>query len=211
MATSPVNLYGAWVASVGPQPKSDGNPSVLRVGKDGAQCVQDAHARYQEAVYRGNVYIAANQAAVTFSAGLTTTTCVGLVLENPPNNNKNLVLLQCEFSNTGTVVGTVGLSAFPFSSSAFPHTTALTPVNALIGSKNSPSATADQGSTSTPTTPVVIKPLFTVLSTNTAVSGAPVLYDLGGSVMVSPGCAVAVLASAAVTGFCSLTWEEIPV
>lgn len=210
MSTAATNLLGAWVAKTGPNTQADGQLSLLRVGKDGAGVNQDAHGRYQEAVYRGNVFIAATQTAVTFSAGLTTTTCVGLMLSNPVNSPKNLVLLQVEFSNTGVIVGTVGISAFPFTTTAFPHTTALTPINALLGAQANCFGKADSGSTGTGT-PVVAKVLFTVLSTNTAVGGCPVIYDLGGSIIIPPGNAIGVLASAALTGFVSATWEEIPV
>lgn len=194
---------------VGPLAAADGVSTQLRLGRDSSVAVQDSHGRYQEAVYRGNVFIAATQAAVTFSVGLTTTTCVGLILSNPPNSGKNLVLLQAEFSNTGVVAGTVGLSVFPYSATAFTHTTALTPINALLGAPAGCVGKADSGSSSTPTTPVLAKALFTCLTTNTAVSGAPVLYDLGGSIIIAPGTAAAILASAAVTGFASMTWEEI--
>lgn len=198
-------------AVTGPQVNATGANPTVRAGNSGELSVADVHARYQEAVYRGNVFIAATQAAVTFSVGLTTTTCVGLILSNPPSSGKNLVLLQAEFSNTGVVVGTVGISAFPYSATAIPHTTPLTPISALLGSGLTPVGKADSGSTSTPTTPVLAKVLFTCLTTNTGVSGVPVLYDLGGSMIVAPGTAVAILASAAVTGFASMTWEEIPV
>ena len=209
--SSPVStLFGTWQGRVGPATFADGSPCQERMDKTGAQVTTDGHGRYNEAVYRGNVFIAATQAAVTFSAGLTTTTCVGLILSNPPGSTKNLSLLQVEFTNTGTVVGTVGISAFPYSATAIPHTTALTPVNALLGSSVNPVGKADSGSTSTPSTPVVVKPLFTVLTTNTAVSGAACLYDLGGSIIIAPGTAIGVLASAAVTGFVGATWEEIP-
>jgi len=210
---SPVNLFGGAVVGYGgPRVQADGQPGTLRITKDGTECTQDAHGRYQEAVYRGNVFLAASQAAVTFSAGLTTTTCVGLLLENPPGNTKNAVILQASFANTGTIVGTAGLVAFPFSTTAFTHTTALTILNAFTGTgKQAATCTADQGSSSTPTTPVVVTPLYTILSTNTAVSGTPCFVDLGGSLIVGPGTAVGILASAAITGFASMLWEEVPI
>jgi hypothetical protein len=164
-------------------------------------------APYQEAVYRGNVFFAANQAAVTFSVGLTTTTAIGLIIANPPGSGKLVIPLQVEFANTGVIVGTAALVVRGYSSTAVAHTTALTPLNARLGG-SAPVATADQGAGLT-TAPVVWKALYSVLTTNTAALSSAALYDLGGSLIVPQGCAYGVLASAAITGFCSTTWMEI--
>src|SRR5476651_1315624 len=76
---------------VGPQVKADGSEFILRGGKTGALGAQDVHARYQEAVYRGNVYGAANQSGVVTQAGLSATTPV-LTLANPAGSGKLGVL-----------------------------------------------------------------------------------------------------------------------
>src|SRR5882762_2101705 len=80
---------------IGPlAPSADNTPAPLRGTKDGATAIQDAHGKYQEAVYRGNVFVAANNAGsaipVTLAAAST-----GLILTNPPTSGKNLVLLEC--------------------------------------------------------------------------------------------------------------------
>lgn len=195
---------------VGPRVVSDGSENPARTERSGALCTSDAHGKYQEAVYRGNVFFAANQAAVTFSVGLTTTTAIGLILSNPPGNTKLVVPLQVEFVNTGVIVGVAGLSVSPYSATAVVHTTALTVRNAYLGQGPSASAQADQGST-LPAAAVTWKFLYSVLSTNTAVISQATIYDLGGSLILGPGTACAVVASAAITGFAGITWEEIPI
>lgn len=201
-----IETYGR----VGPQVAGDSTLLIPRLGRDGSSVVQDAHGRYQEAVYRGNVYFAANQAAVTFSAGLTITTLVGLILSNPPGSTKLVVPLQVEYVNTGVIVGVTGISVMPYSASAITHTTALSIKNAKVGQGYSPVALADQGAT-IPVAPVAWKFLYSVLSTNTGVISSPAIHDLGGSLILAPGTAMAICATAAVTGFASVTWEEVDI
>ena len=189
---------------VGPASYADGTLTPPRLAKDGSLVLS---ALYQEAVYRGNVFFAANQAAVTFSVGLTTTTAVGLIVANPPGSGKLVVPLQVEFVNTGVIVGVAGLVVRGYSATAIAHTTALAPLNAKLGGP-APTATADQGAGLT-TAPSVWKALYSVLSTNTGVISQAALYDLGGSLIVPQGCAYGVLASTAMTGFASTTWMEI--
>jgi len=181
----------------------------LRLGHAAETVVQDLHGRYHELVYNNNVFLAANQTPATWSAGLTTTTIVGIVLENPPNSSVNLSLLQVSFVNMGTVAGNVALCATPYSITTATHTTALTVRSTLIGNTTPPRATVDQGAT-VPVAPYTIMPLASILTTSlTALSG--VWADLSGSIMVMPGCMVAICASAAVVGMASFIWEEDPV
>lgn len=193
----------------GPVVGGTGGAGPFTASYDSAQRVVEAHARYMEAVYRGNVYFAASQAAVTFSAGLTTTTAVGLILSNPIGSNKLLVPMQVEFVNTGVIVGVAGLSVMPYNATNVTHTTALTIQNCYVSGGNTPTGKADQGA-ALPVAPVAWKFLYSVLSTNTGVISQATVYNLDGSLILPAGTACAVLASAAITGFASLTWEEIP-
>lgn len=197
---------------VGPQVSPDGQSIQPRAGKAGEIIVQELHGRYTEQVYRGNVFFAhGGNAALTFSVGLTTTTMVGLIVTNPIGSGKLLVPMQAEFSPSGVVVGGVALCSLPYTITAFPHTTALTVRNAYISGGLVSVANADSGMSAGPVTPIPAKMLFACLSTNTAQGAAPVLYDLGGSLIVPPGCGVAMLATTAITGWPSLTWEEIAI
>lgn len=194
---------------VGPRILADGSVTEIRLGRGSCLVSQDAHGRYQEAVYRGNVFFAASQAAITFSATITTTTAVGYILSNPPGSGKLVVPLFVEFLNTGVIAGSVALDVMPYSATAVTHTTALTVRNAYVSNGNAAVANADTGAT-LPVSPVVARLLFGVLSTNTAVINAAQIVDLGGSIILPPGTAMAMLSSAAVTGFVSSTWEELP-
>lgn len=197
----------------GPTYNSDGTKSPQRGGKTGEAMVGDAHARYMEAVYRGSVFFAATQnAAFTSSVGITTTTIIGLVLSNPAGSGKNLVPLQASFLPSGVVVGAMAISMIPFAQAAYTHTTALTVRNALGGSSGGAVSVtfADQGATVS-ATPVPERFIFACLSTNTAQPGAATVIDLGGSLIVPPGCGVAILGTTAITGWASMNWEEIPV
>lgn len=196
-------------ARAGTQVVTDGQQSPLRSGRSGELITADAHARYQEAVLRGNVFFATTQnTAFTSSVGITITTIVGLVVSNPPGSGKCLVLLQAEFTPSGVVAGAMAISVIPFNATALTHTTALTIRNALVSGGNSSIAFADQGATAL-STPIPSKFLFACLSTNTAQPAGPVLYDLGGSIILPQGCGAAILGTAAITGWASLLWEEI--
>jgi hypothetical protein len=195
----------------GPSSNGDGQNSPIRLGKTGETNVSDAHARYYEAVYRGNVFFAATQnAAFTSSVGITTTTIVGVVVSNPVGSGKNLSLLTAEFMPSGVVVGAMALVAIPVSVTAYTHTTPLTVQKALISYGNSSVAFADQGAT-VPATPVPNKFLFSCLSTNTGQPSVASVIDLGGTLLVPPGCGVAILGTAAITGWASMSWEEVAI
>jgi hypothetical protein len=195
----------------GPSYNSIGQNSPIRLGSTGEVNTGDAHARYYEAVYRGNVFFAATQnAAFTSSVGITTTTIVGLVLSNPVASGKNLVLMTAEFMPSGVVVGAVALSTIPFSATAYTHTTTLTVQKALVSLGNGSVTLADQGATVS-STPVPTKFLFSCLSTNTAQPSVATVVDLGGQIIVPPGCGVAIDGTQAITGWASLTWEEVPI
>jgi hypothetical protein len=89
---------------VGPGVGADGSVDTIRLTKDYSQRVSDSHARYMEMVYRGNVWLAANQAgaAVTnLSTGAT-----GFILSNPASSGKLLVLVEIGIVQTSTATTT---------------------------------------------------------------------------------------------------------
>lgn len=200
------------VGQGGPRTIQDGTYNSLRMEKSGAQVIQTAHGWYNEAVYRGNVFLGANQAAQTLTS-IGTTSQTGLILVNPPGSGKNLVLLQVEFALTGagnnnpTVV--LALQTAASASLASPANTAK---NALVGN-----AATCVGLVTTSATlqsnPVVAK-VLQVCNTTTlpATVNPPVTYDIGGIIMLTPGTAACISSIATTaTGFASFTWEEIPV
>jgi len=195
---------------VGPITSADGGINPTRGGKTGEVIATDAHGRYHEAVSRGNCFFAANQAAATFAVGLTTTTVTSFAVTNPVGSGKNLSLLQVEFINNSVIVAVVGLSVMPISATAVTQNTALVVRNAFIGNGSIGAGLAASGVTF-PNAAVVAKALFATVSTSTTVTPPPSVYDLGGSILLAPGTACAVLSNTASTGFISMLWEELPI
>ena len=115
-----------------------GASNPLRGDLTSALVVQDAHARFQEAVLAGNVFIGANLAgtAVTTQAGLSATT-PALTLYNPPGSTVNLVLwsfggaIQASPAAAATVMLAMNLPAL-----AGVTTGPVTVTNALITNAN---------------------------------------------------------------------------
>src|SRR5260221_315179 len=87
---SPTGTGGSKVVSTGTQ--ADQSFSIT-----GGQRVNDAMARYADAVLRGRVFTATNQAAVTSGAGLSATVAT-LSLTNPVASTVNLVLIDVGFT-----------------------------------------------------------------------------------------------------------------
>ena len=201
----------------GPVTLQDGAMAAVRLGKDGALAAQDAHGRYQEAVYRGNVFTACNVAAQALSVALTTT-YTGLVIANPIGSGKNLVILSANFiqSAAPSSFAALFLIAGGSSTGILTHTTPLAAPGiqkALVGSgagiaNVSSVATADSAATTV--NPYYAVALSPANATGTLpVAAQPAFPDLGGIMMVAPGGWIAIGALTVATGFGSFIWEEI--
>lgn len=198
----------------GPQIASDGSNPNIRQSKDASLVTQDAHGRYQEAVYRGNVFFA-NATTAQALTTLATTSQTGLVLMNPPGSGKNAVLLQVEWAPTvvpGTAPSTVILAVQTYSASITKPTQGNV-LNAFVGG---PLTTVCYATTSgqLQSTPLAAKMVAAYQITTATQAGylTPVEYDIGGGIILQPGTAVCLTAVANVaTGLASFLWEEIPV
>jgi hypothetical protein len=179
-----------------------------RVGRYGEVICNDAYGKYYEQVRNGNVFFASIQnTAITFAAGLTTTTITGLILSNPAGSTKLLVPLQISFTPSLTVAGAVGL-AFDKAYTAITHSTALTVYNAYLNGGKTGYGLADSG-TVLGEAPVVHKILFSAVGTITNTAVAAQIVDLNGSIIMPASSALALTASAALAGFSSIMWEEV--
>src|SRR5713101_3850258 len=109
---------------------SDGPQSAIRGGKTGEAIVSDAHGKYYEAVYRGNVFAAANQAAQTYTL-FSVTTATGLILSNPSGSGKNLSLLEVGFMPAAAAAAAISMMCLSagISQNVTTHTAALTIAN----------------------------------------------------------------------------------
>jgi hypothetical protein len=194
----------------GPQAIQDGSVNTVRLTKDSSAGAQDTHARYQEAVYRGNVFSAANTAAVTI--GVLTATGVTFHLYNPAASGKNLVVLTVSFapSSATFVVSPVWL-VVNAQATAPTGTTALVVRNNLLGAGAAAVGQVFSAATLA-AVPVPVRPFFTVPAT--ALTSLFVCKDeVAGEIIVGPGQVLSVQGNVAATavGFLAASWEEIPV
>src|SRR3954470_21814553 len=115
MATATGTVGGKFISS-GSQADQSFNPQ-------GSQRVADGLGRYADAVLRGRVFTACNQAAVTSGAGLSATVAT-LSLTNPAGSGVNLVLLDYgfTFSTAAAAATSVYLAATLQSTTAVTHT-----------------------------------------------------------------------------------------
>lgn len=200
-------------AKVGLQKNADGNKSILRSDRTGAQVVTDGHGRYTEAVLRGNVFLAHNVAAQAVSVALATT-YTGLMLSNPHGSGKVLALLAAQFAISVAEVAVAsqhligGWSATPVA-----HTTPLAAPgiqNALLNGNSNSVAKVD--SAATIPTPGYLLPLRSGFTAG-ALGGPGMgqIADLGGLIIVPPGGFIGIGALTAITGFGALVWEELDI
>src|SRR5436853_4378461 len=193
---------------IGPlAPSADNTPAPLRGTRDGATATQEAHAKYQEAVYRGNVFVASNNAGSAIPTALAAA-CTGLILTNPPTSGKNLVLLECAVASTAPAIGQVSTIVLAYTGSLgtnVVHTTPLTITNALLGSPIKSVALADSSAT-LPSVPYVVR---AITSMTGSAQSAKDLID--GALILAPGSAIATFSlTVATTAVTHMIWEEIP-
>lgn len=188
---------------------ADGSSIAFRQGHTGEAIIQQLHGRYFEAMSRGNLFCAANQAAQAISVALATT-YTGLCLYNPVNSGKILVPLKIKYalSVAPAAIATLGLiSGYAATGGVTAETTALTARSTQIGNDARP-----QGrvlSAATIVTPVWLQQIQDGF-TAAALPNPTLLTDVEGIFGILPGGFIAVGALTAVTGFGSMVWEELP-
>lgn len=185
----------------------DGVSKIVRLTPRGGFGVGQVQPRHYEMAKRGNLYFAANQAAIASPAGLATAS-LNLTLYNPAGSGVDLVLLEilAQASAAPAAGSMVWLVGNLTATQAAPATaTALAIRNAYLG------GAAGKGlvySTATlAAAPVVLFPLASVL----AVSANPfwfLRYNVDGQVIVPPGIYISIQASTVVSLQCGMLWEE---
>lgn len=185
----------------------DGANVEFRQGHTGEMVTQQLHGRYFEAMARGLLYNAANQAAQAVSANLATT-YTGLMLYNPLGSGTMLVLNKHKFALTVAPAATASIGLISGVQTAAPTGTTAVPVRSnQIG--NSKTGVALAYSAATIATPVWLTDAVDGFTAAALPSPSPIV-DLEGSVGVLPGGFVAVGALTAVTGLGFFFWEEVP-
>lgn len=197
-------MYG----KVGVQTLTSGSVGNVRIDTRG-NLITACGGKYREAVAAGRVFVAANQAVQSNTAGLTAI-YTGLALCNPVGSGKNLVVLGC---------GCINVIALPTAACVYGLMTgdgigaaaaAIVPRNRLTGGVASKAVVDnDLTFTSNPVLEQVFKTFHTGAVTTAVGSGC--FVDLEGSMIVTPGYHVSAYLSAvnANTFICSFVWEEV--
>jgi len=193
------------MAGVGPQP--------------GYGTVNQQFGPLRYAARRGSLFRGGNQAVVAtaLQTGLTTASTGGLILYNPLTSTVNLSILEAAFGFivAQTAAGVIGLAVGSAATAPTGTLTAITPVNALVGSTKTPSGKLYSSATITlPAAPVLAKILTTVDTgaITVAPNGGPAASDVAGAIELTPGsyCLfVSSGASVASSFFGSYLWEEV--
>ena len=195
---------------------STNTPADERLDQSAALVTTDGHARYQEALYTGNVYLAANQALVTVTGLATTVT--GWCLTNPVNSGKNLVLMDFCLGVGGAPAGGYELGlAYNASATAVTQTVALVVRNALLPGVNAqtPTTATGQGlvanSATTPTAGVGVRILQA--GGTSALTMQTVCDPIDGKLAIGPGSYIHLyfITTSVTTAMCSGCWEEVKI
>ena len=197
---------------VGPVVAADGSDVQLRFDKTGALMVSQAHAPYQEAVARGNVYSAMSQTGCVWSVGLTAI-YTGVLVSNPNGSGKVLSILAAGFSERVQPAGIQDVSlAGNFSTTEVTHSVPGVPVNLQVGNSNIGTGKWDTGATM-PVAPKYLLPLIGgKVSALLSVAASISLVNIGGLIQLLPGaycCIAAFTVGAAVGQMGAIVWEEL--
>jgi len=187
---------------IGEMPGSDAGIQPISLTKQGALKVGDRHARYYEAVYRGNVFWASpgSQALTVNGSGAMT----GLALTNPSGS------LASAPAGISTLV--IGLHSTPIAT----HTTPIPgqPINALIvnsAPKGASQALVDSAWTP-PATATVIRGVGGGPVATGSVTSPFMRDEVAGLITLGPGTSIVILClTTAITVVPTLYWEEVPI
>ena len=205
-------------ARVGVQQLQDGTQQPPRLGHAGELISGDAHGRFYEAVYRGNVYSASAGVAGVAPGTALAATAQAIILYNPPATTgaKNLVILR---ASLGYVSGTLGAGSMVYGTAAQIVAiggTAVTIKSNMLGGAAASVATVTVAGTCT-AVPTIVRPAFTLgaFLASTAAINPPLIDEVAGEFILSPGN-IFVMTGVAVAGTSplvipALTWEEVPV
>lgn len=221
---------------VGPQVLQDGTIAIARAEKSGAITVVDAHARFQEAAYRGALFSAgmtitsiSNATFSTATLGTTATPIIGVW--NPTGSGKNLVILQARVQSVVTAATATGPGAYMWCTAVGQSaiSTGITPLNRFSlqasgsvakGYANTALTGLSGNLTVQEASGIQAGPQGNFSEVGTAVGFVPtpsavIVEPIDGAFIVPPGGVLALLcttnAPVAVSAASSLLWEEIAI
>jgi hypothetical protein len=199
----------------GPQAVGPAAFPIRRGSRDACAVIQEGHGKFQEAVYRGNVFAVADQTGKTMPAGLSDSPTT-VTLFNPKGSNMLAVIWWGGVVSTvdpGAGIAEIWVASNSIISAADPTGTAAAPRNCMIGNAKAPSITT-LTTVTLPAAPVAIDVLGVFLSglitVETQHAALGKWYD--GALILYPGGALSFQASAAsgaAAAFGSWIWEEV--
>ncbi len=192
---------------------TDGTQAPIRGGKTGEMFVADAHARFYDAVRRGNVF---NASIPVTALSVNSTTFTGLALINPVGSGKVLSLMEVLVGIGTATAGAAGVILTGGAQIAAISTNAVTIQNAYMGKSGGSASVAVASSGATILTATMLRAIWnTPLATSgTAATPAPTPFikdQVDGAILIGPGQVVSLQAiTTAISVIASMTWEEIP-
>lgn len=184
-----------------------------RIGPAVDLMVSQYGGRLQETSRLGNMFYAANQAAVTTTVAAATT-YTGLCISNPAGGAYNLVIHAAGFKLSVAPAGIATLALMGGYSTAgiVTHTTPLVFGTAFaslnFGSGLAPSALLD--SAATIVNPRVCWPLAGGFTAAALPPDGVAHADIGGAITIQPGGWCAIYSLTVVVGFGFFAWTEVP-
>lgn len=215
----------------GPINQNAGSPAI-RTGNTGEMSTADAHGRFYELTYRGNVYgIGCNLTALSAATVLLTASSQPIVgVWNPTTSPVNLVILQAALQDQLNNVTSVALGTFIWASSVgnTSLSAGLSPINQKTLAASGSQAKAFSLSTASLLTGLTNNVVFlasadfntaSALLTTTVAAATPTpsavsVQNFDGNLIVPPGGVLALLNTISVTTHsvaARLIWEEVPV
>lgn len=192
----------------------------VQLGRSAEQLVAQVHGQYYTENYGNRLFTVNTGAAGTTIPVQATNLVSTFTLLNPVGSNVNLELVRYELgiTNATTVVASVDLyyqTSVGGTNAALSSTTALTIRPCLLGGSGVSQANAYSAATFTNTvgTNFFLISNLTTFGATTTTSSAQIYKQFDGSIIVGPGVAVTVAATAAQTHAMTqtFTWAEWPV
>jgi len=194
---------------VGPRKLDDGSTGEARAGQSSEAIIGQAHGKYYEAASRHRLFVAANQAAVTWTVALTTN-YEGLIVANPRMSSVNLSVVRASFVVTTdpAAPATVGLFV-GYDADAECALAAAIPIynTYLLGPHGQANADDDADPL---VLPIWVEAYMSGFTAADIHGTSPTVIDVDGAIIIPPGGYVAIGCLTAVVGMGSIMWEEVP-
>lgn len=184
---------------VGTRPATTGIEMDIALGKDSQLLMSQFGGKYQELVRSGRVF-SGGTAVTGVAPGTAIGTTAPFTLFNPSGSTKDLVVLRASMAYlSGTLgIGVVHYVANIVTAAAAVSGTAITAVNALLGSRIQPNGLAFTTAT-LPAAPTVLRPFVNLppMLASTVLQPWQVLEDVDGEFVLAPGSALSLEGTAA--------------